>query len=351
MRRTLRVLDHAQLKSHIRAVKRAVFVAIMVAIPAAFLASSAALLLPRIKAGLRPFLLQHMANSLTQDERDEIYERIAQGTSFWDAVPDPDVGGLAQRNRTLMDAGAEVRTNNAGLRAARDYSAKPEGTFRILCLGDSFVFGMGGLEQDRFLRPAGSALPRAPGAGGGRSIEALAIGLPGWTLVQQTTYLATRITSYDPDLILVLSVANDITDNFGVTGVGTLTRGFSSEHRALGSSVFADDLNVLFGDTGPRSALAWDLSPESRGRWDKAMQRLKRLVEIQQGRGKHILVSAMAWGQTSEPDAYPVLFQSQFLRVGIPAPYVMTSFLPSSRTTLSHDSHPNRLGHTLLRDH
>jgi len=149
-------------------------------------------------------------------------------------------------------------------------------------------------------------------------------------------------------------VPNDITDNFGVTGAGGLTSEFSPEYRTLGSSVFANEINSRFGDHGlERSALAWDLSPESRRRWDKAMQRLKRLVEVQQGRGagKNVLVSAMVWGfKTDTPDAYAVLFQSHFARLGIRAPFAMTSFLLNQQSTLAHDGHPSRLGHRLLRN-
>ena len=212
---------------------------------------------------------------------------------------------------------------------------------------------MGGLEEDRFCDQLEAFYGEHDVNVEGQSIEAYAIGLPSWTLVQEATYLATRLSSYEPDLIIVLSLANDITDNFGVTGLGALARSFSPEHRAQGSSVFADNVNNLFGDYGvprSRSALSWDLSPASRQRWDKAMQRLERLVDLQQGRDKDILVSALAWGDTDRPDAFPLLFQSHFVRLGIPAPFVMTSFLPGRRTTLPHDSHPNRLGHTLLRD-
>ena len=63
-----------------------------------------------------------------------------------------------------------------------------------------------------------------------------------------------------------------------------------------------------------------------------------------------IVVSAMTWGPTDQPDSYASLFQTQFIRVGIPAPFVMTSYLPSPETELPHDNHPNRLGHRLLRD-
>ena len=330
--------------------KRAFFIAIMIAVPVVFLFVSAAIVLPMIEAGARPLLLQYMAGRLTERERDVIYQRIAEGAAFWDTVPDPDVAGIAPRKRTILHAGTDVHVNYAGMRAAQDYAAKPEGIFRIVCLGDSFVFGMGGPEKDRFCDQL-QAFYREHGIRvGGRAIEALAVGLPGWTLVQETTYLASRLTDYDPDLIIVLSVANDITDNFGVTGGGAATRGFSPESRALGSAVFSNELNALFGDTGERSALAWDLSPQSRRRWDKAMQRLNRLVQIQQERGKRILVSAMAWGPTHDPDPYPVLFQSHYARLKVPAPFVRASFLPGRRTTLLHDNHPNRLGHGLLRD-
>jgi lysophospholipase L1-like esterase len=330
--------------------KRAFFIAVTVSIPVLFLVVAAAIALPMIDSGVRPLLLQYMASRLTDRERDEIHRRIAEGAAFWDTVPDPELAAIGLRGRTILHAGTDVRINNAGMRAARDYAAKPEGTFRIVCLGDSFVFGMGGPEQDRFCDQLAAYYREHGIRAGGRTIEALAVGLPGWTLVQEATYLASRLTDYDPDLIIVLSVANDITDNFGVTGGGAATRGFSPEARALGSAVFSNELNATFGDAGERSALAWDLSPKSRSRWDKAMQRLKRLVEIQQERGKHVLVSAMAWGATEDPDPYPLLFQAQLARQKVPAPFVRTSFLPGRRTTLAHDNHPNRLGHALLRD-
>src|SRR6185436_12440983 len=113
--------------------------------------------------------------------------------------------------------------NNAGMRADHDFAAKPAEVFRIVCLGDSFVFGMGGPSADRFCDQLEAFYREHQVRAAGRSIETYAIGLPSWTLVQETAYLTSRISSYDPDIIIVLSVANDITDNIGVTGVGALT--------------------------------------------------------------------------------------------------------------------------------
>jgi hypothetical protein len=147
-----------------------------------------------------------------------------------------------------------------------------------------------------------------------------------------------------------LSVANDISDNFGVNGVGGLTRGFSPGARKWGSAVFTEDINILFGDRGDFSAIVWDLSHASRVRWERAMERVRRLVDIQTRRGGRVLVSAMSFRPTNSPDAYATLFHSHYARLGIPAPFMVSSFLPGSGTILRHDSHPNRRGHTLLRD-
>jgi lysophospholipase L1-like esterase len=331
--------------------KRAVFAGMTLAIPLVFLVVATAVFLPRLEASLRPLLFQYMASNLSDEERKAIYDQIARGTSFWDAIADPDVAGLGQPNRTVTDAGAVVHINNAGMRGARDFAPKPEGTFRIICLGDSFVFGMGGLEEDRFCDQLAAFYAEHGVRVHGQPIETLALGLPGWTLAQSTTYLTTRITSYDPDLILVLSVANDITDNYGITGTGAFTASFSPEQRALGSAVFSDDINRYFGDKGAmRAALSADLSPASRARWDKAMERLKRLTELQRSRGKQILVSMLAWGRTDRPDPYVATFQYHFARAGLSGPLVTASFLPGRRTMLPHDGHPNKLGHQLLRD-
>lgn len=330
--------------------KRAAFIVVLVAIPLAVIAVAARLTMPYLKARLKPALVQYIAGNLSPTERAALLAQMTPPASLWDAVPEPDVGGLGQRNRTLTETGAEVRLNNAGLRDSLPYGERRADAFRIICLGDSFVFGTGGPESDRFCDQLEAFYREHRVRAGGRAIEALAVGLPGWTLVQSATYLGSRLTSYDPDVVIVLSVANDITDAFGINGAGTQTTSFSPEARELGSAVYSNEANFPFGDTHERGALTWDLSPESRRRWDKALLRVKRLAELQRARGKHLLVSCMAWGRTDDPDSYAALFQSQYARVAVGAPFVMTSFLPGRATSLPHDNHPNRQGHRLLRD-
>jgi hypothetical protein len=177
---------------------------------------------------MRPALLDYMAANLDEQSRNELYEELAKSEgTLWDTVPDVLVGRLAKRQGEFRYKQSVVRTNNAGLRSALPYTLKRPGVFRIVCLGDSMVFGEGGLEEDRFCDQVERFYSEQGIRPDDKRIETYALGLPSWTLLQEARYLSRRLTAYDPDLIVVLTTANDITDSFGVTGKGTLTTKFT----------------------------------------------------------------------------------------------------------------------------
>ena len=252
---------------------------------------------------LRPALLHYLLDNLSDERRLELYESLAaRAGQFYDAVPEPGVGRLGKRGVVTRYREAEIRINNAGMRSSSDYRAKPEGIFRIVCLGDSYVFGTGGPEKDRFCDQIGEIYRSRDIRAGGKSIETYALGLDSWTLSQGATYLSNRISAYDPDVILQLSVSNDITPLAGVNGLGMATYEFSPEERHWGSGLFSNQAARYFGERN-FSALAWSLSPQSRREWDRAFSGLGRLVKLQQGRGGHVLLSVLD---------YP--FSGQFLQ-------------------------------------
>ena len=178
-----------------------------------------------------------------------------------------------------------------------------------------------------------------------RAIETYALGLDSWTLAQESTYLASRISAYDPDVILQLSVSNDITPLAGVNGLGMATYEFSPEARQWGSGLFSNQAARFFGERN-FSALAWSLSPQSRREWTRAFSALGRLVELQQRRGGKILLSVLDYPFAGE--FFSELYTWHFRQSKLPAPFLATSFLPSFETQLPHDAHPNRLGNSYL---
>ena len=334
--------------------KQLIFWTLMLVIPVVAVGAGLYVFRPILQRRLEPQIIAHLTANLSQEDRATIVQKIAENNSgLWDVVSEADVGRISRRNVTAIENQTEVRTNNAGMRSQRPYRRKAKGVFRIACLGDSMVFGSGGLEQDRFCDQLEDFYRRSGITVGDASIEAYAIGISSWTMLQETTYLASRISAYDPDLILLLSIGNDITDSYGVTGNGSTTRAFSPEHRSWGSAFFSNKTGSEFTNPKCCSALQWDLSPESRQRWDKAMARLERLIDLQHRRGKHILLSILDNEQRGgRYSHFTELLNFHLKRSGIEEPLLVVSYpINEPGISLPHDpSHPTRLGHEVLRN-
>ncbi len=102
-------------------------------------------LLPQLRRLLHDRLVAYVAQTMSEDERAQIMTELAQriGT-LWTSIPEPLVARIARPDYSTTLAQADVQTNNAGMRSARPYEQKSANVFRIVCLGDSFVFGEGG---------------------------------------------------------------------------------------------------------------------------------------------------------------------------------------------------------------
>ncbi len=175
--------------------KNLLFTILTALILVAIFALLVSLTLPYLKTSLHDQLLQVVVLSLTEEEREALYRRASSTSKgIWDVVPDPLVAWVAKRGIVIKSARVEVRTNNAGFRSSKPFQEKEPDRFRIVCLGDSFVFGQGGPETDRFCDQI-EAFYRDRGITvEGKAIETYAVGLGGWTAVQEAAYLSTRIS-------------------------------------------------------------------------------------------------------------------------------------------------------------
>lgn len=296
------------------------------------------------------------ASEMTEQERRDFYRHLSQLVGgVYEPVPEPNVGRIMQPNISKPFGGTEVFSNNAGMRSHRDYGPKPSSTYRIICLGDSFAFGHGGLEEDRYADQMEKWLRDNNVTVGGKSIEVLAVGLGSWSAVNQAAYLSSRLSSYDPDLILVLMLNNDLDDTQGVNGIGAITNAFSPEYRELGSSVFNSVLPMAFGVRlmdvqGHRlsfNLLRFDLGPESRHRWTKTFQAWKRLEELQFVSGGRMLFGVLE-ATPVDSGYFTELCLQHHRRQGMASPFVRIRFPLEPDYLLAHDPHPNREGHWLI---
>ena len=104
-----------------------------------------------------------------------------------------------------------VNTNSLGYRGAEVRRKKPEGTFRIVCLGGSTTWGTGATADDRtwsagLQRVLNQALP--PESPYSR-VEVINAGVSGYTALESFVNLKMRLLPLDPDLVIVYHAAND----------------------------------------------------------------------------------------------------------------------------------------------
>jgi len=301
--------------------------------------------LPLLKQMAKDQVIANPMLGLSSEEKEEVYRLLAEDLAgIYDSVPDGDVGKLLQRNIDKTQRGARVRSNNAGFRDERSYGPKAANTYRIVCLGDSFVEGTGGRVEDRFCSQIENLINQDGLMGAGVSAEAYAIGIGSWTAVNSSSYMISHLTELDPDLIIVMMVANDIADGQGVTGIGMTSNGFSPERRSQGSSVFSEAVAINFGESG--NVLKYALGPESSRRWEKAFSRYKRLEDLQLQREKKMIFSVL--------DTIPLFTQlarKYHARFEMTSPFLATTYFPDTDTSLPHDSHPNREGHRIIASH
>jgi hypothetical protein len=128
----------------------------------------------------------------------------------------------------------EYAINSAGLRDAERPLAKPEGTFRILGLGDSFTFGVGAEFHDTYLFRLEKMIHERPGKL--PNVEVVKAGITRFFPAAERLYLEQYGLAYEPDLVLVGFVPNDIVDtHIGLHGIRVTPSGHIYNSLGLGS--------------------------------------------------------------------------------------------------------------------
>jgi hypothetical protein len=300
--------------------------------------------------------ISRLAIEMTKEEKDEFYRYLANqiGGGFFEPVPEPLVGRVLKTGIIRMYAGAEVVSNNAGMRSKRPFKKKAKDVYRIICLGDSFVFSHG-KEEDRFGDQIEEILHGMGVTVDGKEIEVYSVGLGSWTALNEATYLTSRLSEYDPDLIMILMLNNDLSDTQGVNGIGVITNAFSPEYRRYGSGIFSNAIPLYFGVRlvnllGYKTTfnlLRFDLGPESRARWEKSFAAWKRLETLQEERGGRMLFGVLE-AHPFDVGYFTELSLYYHRLYEMKSPFVRVCFPLKRKYTLPHDPHPNRAGYGLL---
>jgi len=131
----------------------------------------------------------------------------------------------------MTTLGRTLTINSKGLRDREYPYEKPEGTKRILVLGDSFAWGYGVADNEVF-----SEVLEADLQGRQPRFEVLNTGVLGWGTDQEYLYLVHEGLKYSPDyVILALYSANDPKNNYYSMQGGLHKPVFLNEQLELGN--------------------------------------------------------------------------------------------------------------------
>lgn len=107
----------------------------------------------------------------------------------------------------VVFSGGRVTTSDAGHRGRDVLRPKPGQTFRIVGIGDSYMFGQGVSDEETYL--ARLAEPRNDFLSG-RQVETVNLAIPGFNTAMEVEMLRERGAALEPDLVLIEIVGNDL---------------------------------------------------------------------------------------------------------------------------------------------
>lgn len=120
--------------------------------------------------------------------------------------PDPGIVYTLRPGTRGLFHGRAVRINALGMRGVERAREKPPGTFRVLALGDSHVFGWKVEEEEAFPAVVEELLARRSDM----RVEVLNAGVPGYNAMQEVRTFELLVDDLDPDLVLINYVDNDM---------------------------------------------------------------------------------------------------------------------------------------------
>jgi len=266
---------------------------------------------------------------------------------------DPLVGVMlrAGEDQLTLNATASIAPN--GVRG-RPAPLPAEVAQHIVILGDSVAFGQGVNDDETLAHQLELLLAQVRGPDV-LPIVATTVAVPGWNHRNSAHFLIDHLGSLDPDIVVFLPVANDLTDTFGVTEGG---------HRALlpdpaepdpwlsvhdepllayidhsVAAAQARGVTLDLGDdaAGPH-ALNADLSAESQRRYDDAAGSIALLSSILKRVDARLLLAY------PEENDYGWTLRARLLDAAIDVPSVALYTSIPHAYRLVGDPHPNAAG-------
>jgi lysophospholipase L1-like esterase len=272
------------------------------------------------------------------------FQLLPHARSFH-TFPDDPRGYFGERG------GLEYVINSTGARDFEYTRIKPDDTFRIIFLGDSFTFGTGVRLEDTFVKQVERLLNQA---GAAREYQAINFGVPGYDTREEVLLLEHKCPKFSPDLVVIVMFLNDghggYSDevfNVDVDEADALAR-ISRIYRAL-------RLAARRGDAEQELIESWSSSfRDDSPSWAGIRKALKRAADLSR-EGEFdlavVIFPVMYWLDESYPfqDAHATI-AAYVESLGLPVLDLFPAFRGEDGPSLwvhASNQHPNERGHAI----
>jgi lysophospholipase L1-like esterase len=193
-------------------------------------------------------------------------------------------------NITVEVAGREYRHNELGLRGPPIREPKPEGTYRIAVVGDSYTYGWGVAEDETIPEQLHAKLIRDRAGG---ALEVINGGVPAYDTGPELGLLRDVIAPVEPDLVVLVFQTNDITtvdyfylDDLNAFYACALPVSYSTKHALSRSRLYH---LLRRGFTSFRSATGFEWFGEKE--WPRTRDYLQQIVALLNRRHIPLLIA------------------------------------------------------------
>jgi len=300
-------------------------------------------------------------------------------------VRDDTLGWRLRANAVDEWGGVEVHVNERGFRGPVIPYPRSEGTRRILYLGDSVTFGYRIARwEDTYPCVVASILEARDSI----PTETVNLAVEGYSQWQQHLLLEQGGYAYQPDLVVIAFVLNDVTEMFHLARFGGSDEGFQLRHsytstfdRLASKSALCYEIQNLILEVKARRRLGADVrlgalqqemlevetlmehpdQPNVKTAWDYALADLQRIVDGCDAHGIPVLVAVFPFTiQLSDPERFSApqrVISSYAAARNIPlvdllpplVEYTRRAHVAPARLFLDHD-HLSVEGHRVAAD-
>ena len=229
---------------------------------------------------------------------------------------------------------AAVRTNSCGMRGPDYTIAKPENTFRIAVIGDSFTFGWGVEESQTFVAQMEQTLNRH--SKGAPRYEVMNFGVPGYSTFQEVARFEELALDFSPDAVVVFFVENDYGPPFFI--------------REMGAGNQLLSLQRFMSSTADQAEKQRHIETLARIDPNKALRKLAKLG-AEKGIPVYLVINPKKRWVEDKKKLWILREQKsiQFMNIYDQFMHAVNSRgIDSKDLTLSFDPHPSPLKHELL---